>query len=51
MLFRSEPDTEPVEVPLIAHEPVSPFEYASEVPLGGADEHEIVKSEVAANVA
>ena len=45
------PVTEPVEVPLIAHEPLSPFEYASDVPLGGADEHEIVKSDVAVNVA
>ena len=46
-----EPDTEPVEVPLMAHEPDAPFEYASEVPLGGAALHEIVMSEVAANVA
>jgi len=45
------PEIIPLAVPLMAHEPVSPFEYASEVPLGGADEHEIVKSEVAANVA
>ena len=46
-----EPEIIPLAVPLMAHEPVSPFEYASEVPLGGADEHEIVKSEVEANVA
>ena len=45
------PEIVPVEVPLMAHEPVSPFVYASEVPLGGADEHEIVKSDVEANVA
>ena len=35
----------------MAHEPVSPFEYASEVPTGGAALQEIVKSEVEANVA
>ena len=45
------PEIIPVEDPLIAHEPFSPFEYASEVPIGGADEQEIVKSEVEANVA
>ena len=45
------PEIIPVEDPLIAHEPVSPFEYASEVPIGGADEQEIVKSDVEANVA
>ena len=45
------PEIIPVEDPLIAHEPVSPFEYASEVPLGGAALHEIVKSDVEANVA
>ena len=45
------PEIIPVEVPLMAHEPVSPFEYASEVPDGGADEQLIVKSEVEANVA
>jgi hypothetical protein len=45
------PEIVPVEEPLMAHDPLSPFEYASEVPVGGADEHEIVKSEVEANVA
>ena len=45
------PEIIPVEVPLMAHEPDSPFEYAREVPVGGADEHEIVISEVEANVA
>ena len=45
------PEIIPVEVPLMAHEPVSPLVYASEVPTGGADEHEMVMSEVAANVA
>ena len=45
------PEIIPLEVPLIAQSPVSPFEYASEVPLGGAALHEIVKSDVAENVA
>ena len=45
------PEIITVEVPLISHEPVSPFVYEREVPLGGADEQLIVKSEVAANVA
>ena len=46
-----EPVIIPVDVPLMAHEPLSPFEYASEVPDGEADEHEIVMSEVEANTA
>ena len=46
-----EPVIVPVEVPLMAHEPLSPFEYASEVPLGGAVLHEMVMSVVEANVA
>ena len=46
-----EPEIIPVEVPLIAQSPLSPFEYASEVPLGGADEHEMVMFDVEANVA
>ena len=46
-----EPLIVPVEVPLMAHEPVSPLEYASEVPDGGAALHEMVMSVVAANVA
>jgi hypothetical protein len=41
----------PVTEPLIEHEPVSPLEYASEVPLGGAEEQEMVMFDVAANVA
>jgi hypothetical protein len=41
----------PVTVPLMEHEPLSPLLYASEVPEGGAEEHEMVISEVAANVA
>jgi hypothetical protein len=41
----------PVTEPLMEHEPVSPLEYESEVPLGGAELHEIVMLEVAANVA
>ena len=45
------PEIVPLDVPLIAHEPVSPFEYASEVPVGGAALHEIVKSDVEAKVA
>ena len=45
------PEIIPVALPLIEHEPVSPFEYASEVPVGGAALQEIVKSEVEANVA
>ena len=45
------PEIVPVDVPLMAHEPVSPFEYASEVPVGGAALQEIVKSETEANVA
>ena len=45
------PEINPVEEPLMAHEPVAPFEYASEVPLGGADEQLIVMSDVDANVA
>jgi hypothetical protein len=35
----------------MAHEPVSPLLYASEVPVGGAALHEIVMSEAEANVA
>ena len=46
-----EPVIVPVEVPLMAHDPVSPFEYESEVPDGGADEHDIVMYEVEANTA
>ena len=46
-----EPLIVPVEVPLMAHEPLSPFEYASSVPDGGAALHEMVMSVVAANVA
>ena len=45
------PEIIPLAVPLIAHEPVSPFEYASEVPTGGADEHAIVRLVVEANTA
>jgi hypothetical protein len=41
----------PATEPLIEHEPVSPLEYASEVPLGGAVLHEMVMFDVAANVA
>jgi hypothetical protein len=41
----------PVTEPLMEHDPVSPLLYASEVPLGGAEEHEMVMSDVAANVA
>ena len=41
----------PVAVPLMSHEPVSPLLYASEVPLGGAAEHEMVMLDVEANVA
>ena len=43
------PEIVPVEDPLMAHEPVSPLLYASEVPVGGAALQEIVKSDVAAN--
>jgi uncharacterized Rossmann fold enzyme len=46
-----DPEIIPVEVPLMAHEPVSPLLYASEVPVGGAALHEIVMSEAEANVA
>ena len=46
-----EPEIIPLAVPLMAQSPVSPFEYASEVPEGGAALHEIVKSDVEANVA
>jgi hypothetical protein len=41
----------PVAVPLMSHEPLSPLEYASEVPVGGAALHEMVMLDVAANVA
>ena len=45
------PEIIPLAVPLMEHEPVSPFVYASEVPVGGAALHKIVKSDVEANVA
>jgi hypothetical protein len=41
----------PVTEPLMEHEPVSPLLYASEVPPGGEVLHEMVISDVAANVA
>jgi hypothetical protein len=41
----------PVAVPLISHEPVSPFEYESEVADGGAAEHVIVMLDAEANTA
>ena len=46
-----EPLMLPVAVPLISQEPLSPLVYAREVPLGGADEQEMVISEVEANTA
>jgi hypothetical protein len=46
-----EPLMLPVTLPLISHEPVSPFEYESEVADGGAAEHVIVMLDVEANVA
>src|SRR6185436_16166001 len=41
----------PVEVPLMSQLPLSPLEYASEVPVGGAALHEMVMLDVGANVA